>query len=88
MKKKRKSIWRAIKTYRGEDEWMPQVDLWLSWGASPLTMGIQDSFRVVDCWRREGKWYHRFEGKEAELRTEYVTHWAPRPVGPNGERRY
>lgn len=84
----RKLVWRPIKTYRGQDALWPVVDLWLSWGASALTMGMGDSFRVIDCWRNEGKWFHKHNGKDAELRTEYITHWMPRPSGPSGEQGY
>ena len=49
--------WREIKTCRIQD--YQEVDVWMQWGASPLTFGISDSFRVANCWRVGKKWYHK-----------------------------
>ena len=76
--------WRLIKTYRRRNRIMHQVDLWMQWRASPLTMGIADAFRVSDAWQdRDGKWFHYDRpGVPAELNIDYITHWMPRPSPP------
>lgn len=51
------------------------VDLWMEIIPSIRSMGFADSFCVPVCWRRGGKWYHSYKGREAELDAEYVTHW-------------
>lgn len=66
--------WRPIKSYKGSEG--ERVTLWLSWGASPLTMGMGDAFAVRDCWRQGGKWVHVYRGGPAELATDYITHYA------------
>lgn len=48
--------WRPIQSCRIRD--YRKVDLWLQWGASPLTMGMADSFRLPDCWRVGKQWFH------------------------------
>lgn len=80
------SPWRKIKTFDLRDR--EQCDLWMEWGASALTMGWADSFRVVDCYREDGKFFHYHEGKVKELDANYITHWMPRPPGPSNERHY
>jgi hypothetical protein len=80
------SPWRKIGTCDLEDR--AKCDLWMEWGASALTMGWADAFRVVDCYREGGKWLHYHEGKFKELDSNYITHWMPRPFGPNNERHY
>jgi hypothetical protein len=72
--------WRPIKTFRGHD--YKQVDLWLHIYASPLSMGMSDSFRIVDAYRKNGKWFHLDKSEERELASEYITHWAPIPNPP------
>lgn len=73
--------WQAIEVFDGRDV-LDRVDLWMSWGASPLTMGMADSFRVPDCWKRGGSWYHHHMGKEAMLNNLYITHFRPLPEPP------
>jgi hypothetical protein len=82
----KKTIWKPIARFRKGD--FVKCDLWMQWGASPLTMGMGDSFRVSDAYRRDGKWYHRESYQEKELNADYITHYAERPVGPNGEKDY
>jgi len=78
------SRWRPIKSFRGPtSRFGRKVDLWLSIYASPRSMGMADDFRVVDCWRKDGKWFHEFKGEETELFTDYVTHWLPIPRPPS-----
>jgi hypothetical protein len=80
------SPWRKIDTFDLGDN--VKCDLWMQWGASALTMGWGDSFRVVDCYHEDGKWFHYHEGKFKELQSDYLTHWMPRPRGPDNERHY
>lgn len=75
-----KSAWRLIKTFRGADS--ERVDLWLSVPASPRSFGMADAWRVVECYRRDGKWYHIANSVEAELYSPYITHWMPIPKEP------
>lgn len=51
------------------------VDLWLSWGASPLTMGMADAFAVSDCWLDTGRWVHLHDGMPTELNRRYISAW-------------
>lgn len=74
------SRWRPIRTVPTREHF--EVDLWMQWSASPLTMGEADAFRVPDAYRKDGKWFHKHNGKEMELRPEYITHWMPIPKGP------
>lgn len=79
--------WKPIKTYRVRGRWFHEVDLWMQWGASPLTMGMGDAFRVVDCYQRDGKWFHRESYQEKELNSEYITHWMNKPKAPRASQR-
>lgn len=79
--------WRPISEYEGEGP-LDRVDLWLTVPASPRSMGISDAFRVTDAYLKDGGWYHFVDGKEMELYKPYVTHFMPRPDGPNGETFY
>jgi hypothetical protein len=54
------------------------IDLWMSIYASPLSMGMADSFGVPDAWFENGKWVHTFRGKPTELEKHYITHWRPK----------
>ena len=75
------SEWRPIKTASQEDTPVNRVDLWLSgagWGSS----------RVTDCWRSKGKWVHMVAGEVRPVPSKHITHWMPRPDGPNGEAYY
>lgn len=74
------SEWRPIKTFRRPD--YREVDLWLSVHASPRSFGMGDAWRVVDCYRKGGKWFHRVDGKEMEIVADYITHWMPQPNPP------
>lgn len=76
--------WRPIKEFRGEtdpyDE-RRQVDLWVQIYASPRSMGMSDAFRVPNCWKKDGKWFHWHNKEESQLFPDYITHWmrVPRP---------
>lgn len=83
MSTQERSQWRPIKTFRGRD--YHEVDLWLRICASPMSMGMADSFRVVEAYKVDGKWFHRDPTRnfqEAELNSYYITHWMPIPKGP------
>lgn len=71
--------WKPIKRFKGADG--ERVTLWLSWGASPLTMGMGDAFAVPDCWRERDCWFHIYRGKPTELADRYITHWASGDAG-------
>ena len=68
--------WKPIKTCHVED--FVKVDLWFDVWASPLSMGIADAWRAIDCWRQGGHWYDA-GGLLAE---KYITHWLPSPGPP------
>lgn len=74
-------VWRPIKTFRSPDR--HEVDLWMYISPSPMSFGMGDSFRVVDAYRIDGKWFHRQGYKEMELDAHYITHWMPRPAPPH-----
>lgn len=77
--------WRPIKNFRGETSKFndrKQVDLWMHIVASPMSMGFGDAFRVPNCWKVDGKWFHLHEGQEKELASHYITHWMPVPKPP------
>lgn len=74
------SGWQPIATFDGPD--YQEVDLWLQVHASPRSFGWSDAFRVVEAYRKDGKWVHRHEGKEKELYADYITHWMPMPAAP------
>lgn len=72
-------------------EWQPidtapkdgtKVDLWLHIYASPRSFGMEDDFRVTDAWWQDGKWVHRYRDKDAEIFSDYITHWMPLPEPP------
>lgn len=80
-------VWQPISRFKGDDT--ERVTLWLAISASPMSFGMGDSFAVADCWRDgDGTWMHTYKGAPAELRREYVTHFAPAgavPIaGPDG----
>lgn len=80
--------WKQIKTYRGRSyPGVGMVDLWMQWGAWPSTMGMADAFRVPDCWKKDGKWFHYNKGDVAELNIEYITHWMPTPKPPRAYKK-
>lgn len=56
------------------------IDVWLSIHASPLSMGMRDSFGVPDTWFDAGKWVHTYKGEPTELNRNYITHWRPKSV--------
>jgi hypothetical protein len=76
--------WEPIETAPRKVSPNSPVDLWVTWPASPISFGIADAFRVVDCWRKNwgsGPWVHMHQGKVLELDAAYITHWIriPRP---------
>ncbi len=73
--------WIKIKPYKGPS-WPTNVDLWLDIWASPMSLGIADAFRVPEAYHRNGKWFNLVNGKEEEIRSEYITHWMPMPKPP------
>jgi len=75
------SEWRDIRSFDLPDN--HAVDLWLNIYASPRSMGRADAFRVIDCWRDNGKWFHYDGGRQTELFSDYVTHWMPAPEPPD-----
>ena len=77
---KTKSQWQPIKTAPKRD--YVEIDLWVDIPASPRSFGMGDAFRVVEAYRKNGKWTHRHEGKEKELYADYITHWMPIPPAP------
>lgn len=54
-----------------------KVNVWLTIYPSPRSMGMGDAYEVPEAWRQDGKWFHVHDGKEAELYSDYVTHWRP-----------
>jgi hypothetical protein len=74
------SEWQPIESASKEEYDLTKVDLWMQIGA--------DAFRVVDCWRFRGEWVHDLNHKVEPLIAGYITHWMPRPAGPNGESGY
>lgn len=74
------SKWQPIETYDRSD--YEKVDLWLHIYASPRSMGFSDSFRVIEAYQINGKWFHIDGGKEKELYGPYITHWMPLPEPP------
>lgn len=77
--------WLPMEAATDDDVWgfTPKCDLWMAWGASPMTMGIADAFRVPDCWRDdEGAWWHMHHGERAELTKHYIRAWRPLPKPP------
>ena len=79
--------WKKISKFKKNDRF-EHFDIWMQVTASPLTMGLSDSFRVPDAFHRDGAWYHRVRGEDKKLNSDYITHWRKRPKGPSGERDY
>lgn len=75
------SPWQPITTAPQED--YVEVDLWLDIPASPRSMGFTEAFRVIECYRKNGKWVHRHNYEEKALYPDYITHWMPIPEGPH-----
>lgn len=71
--------WRPIST---APEFPTEVDIWLVIQASPLSFGMSDAFRVTEAYKKHGNWFHRCNGTEEELVSDYITHWMPIPKGP------
>lgn len=65
--------WKPIDTFDKEDG--ERVDLWIRIYASPRSMGLSDSFRLINAYRKNGKWFD--DG--GELFTRYITYWMPIP---------
>ena len=76
MKPSKKQGWMPIHKFKLPDRTI--IDLWMDIPASPLTMGMSDSFTVPDAWCEHGSWWHTFQGKSAMLNDLYVTHWRRR----------
>lgn len=76
------SEWKPIDTAPKDVPQSRPVDLWLHVYASPRSMGMSDSFRVVDCWRRGDEWVHLHNGTPEALFDDYITHWMPAPPPP------
>ena len=51
------------------------IDVWLEIHASPMSMGMSDSFGVPDAWFKDGKWVHMYRGLPTELETGYIKQW-------------
>jgi hypothetical protein len=56
------------------------VDVWFDVWASPMSFGMADQWCEPNAWREDGKWFHLFEDKKAELNARYISHW--KPLGP------
>jgi hypothetical protein len=69
--------WLPIATHPHPDCDLTEVDLWMVIHPSAMSMGFGDAFRIVDCYRWEGKWVHRDRGEIKPLREECLTHWRP-----------
>lgn len=69
------------------DESLPtereKVDVWIDIYASPRSMGMSDASRELNVWRVGKKWFHVYEGKDAEIYSDYITHWAPSGKSPD-----
>lgn len=92
-------LWQPIKT--APKQFLHDVDLWMIVHASPLSMGIGDSFRVTDAYwmdeqpeeyrdpaRRDdwrAGWFHSQGFKHRRLNDDYITHWMPIPEAPNDQ---
>jgi hypothetical protein len=70
--------WKTIKSAPRDGA---VIDVWLTISASPMSMGMSDSFGVPDAWFQDGKWVHTYRGKPTELDRHYVTHWRSRTAG-------
>lgn len=69
--------WQSIETCTVED--YERVDLWMNVHASPRSMGMADTFRVTNAYRKDGKWFD----DKGELYSPYITHWMPIPPPPS-----
>jgi hypothetical protein len=56
------------------------VDVWFHVRASLRSFGWADRWCEPKAWRENGKWFHEFEYRPAELESRYITHW--KPLGP------
>jgi hypothetical protein len=73
------SQWQPIETAPRDGT---KVDVWLNVHASPRSFGMSDAWREIDCYFRDGAWFHIHECKEKELHAPYITHWMPIPDTP------
>lgn len=79
---KNKAEWKPInRPPRNTNESNP-VDIWMHVTASLRSMGWGDSWRIPDCWLKDGKWVHRYKGEIAELEKDHITHWVRPPKPP------
>jgi hypothetical protein len=72
--------WISVNKQLPED-WT-EVDVWFEVPASPRSFGISDSWREPNCYRIDGKWFHRQNCEVKELYAPYITHWMPIPDAP------
>lgn len=70
-----KSPWVSVNDRLPHD--LDTVDVWFDVWASPLSFGISDSWCEPQAWREGRKWFHKYEGKKAELESRYISHWKP-----------
>lgn len=71
--------WQPIETAPKDGT---EIDVWLDIHASPSSFGWADAFRETEVYYKDGKWFHRQNGKELELYAAYITHWMPIPEPP------
>lgn len=74
------AAWKPIGSFNEPDGEL--VDLWLNVYASPMSMGMADKWRAIDCYRQDGEWFD--SGGKLEAR--YITHWSPRLPPPTDTR--
>lgn len=79
---KQNNGWHSVKRLPRQTSESNPVDIWMRVTPSPLSMGIGDAWRIVDCWLNGGKWFHVHEGKVKELNADYITHWIRPPKPP------
>ena len=81
-------MWKPISEFDTTRSPSERVDLWIDVPASLRSMGMSDTWRVVDAYYKDGKWWHFDQMKQRELVSEYVTHFMERPAGPCGSTEY
>ncbi len=92
----KKTPWRPIKT--AKKAVLQEIDLWLIVHASPMSMGMGDSFRVPAAYWMEDQteeyrnpsmrddhhagWFHMDRDQHRRINDDYITHWMPIPKAP------
>ena len=66
--------WMPIETAPKDGSPLDRVDVWME--VPPAFGCFGDSFRVIDAWQKDGKWFHYHNGQQKQLNHEYITHWA------------